>query len=66
MAPVAGELISEIAVVIKTGLPFDQLATIMHPYPTYAFGLQLMAADAYYQKTLKMKWLLDILKKIGL
>lgn len=66
VAPVAGELISEMAVVIKSGMPFDQLATVMHPYPTYALGLQLLATDAYYKKTLKMKWLLDILKKIGL
>jgi len=66
VAPVAGELISELAVVIETGLPFDKIATIMHPYPTYAFALQLMAADAYYGKTLKLKWLYDILKKIGL
>lgn len=66
VAPVAGELISEMAVVIQTGLPFQQLATIMHPYPSYAIALQLMAADAYYKKTLKMKWLLDILKKLGL
>lgn len=29
-------------------------------------ALQLMAADAYYKKTLKLKWLLDILKKLGL
>jgi len=66
VSPAAGELVSEMAVVIKTGLPFDQLATVMHCYPTYSFALQLMAADVYYEKTLKLQWLYDILKKLGL
>ena len=66
VSPAAGELISEMAVVIKTGLPFDQLATVMHCYPTYSFALQLMAADVYYEKTLRLQWLYDILKKLGL
>jgi pyruvate/2-oxoglutarate dehydrogenase complex dihydrolipoamide dehydrogenase (E3) component len=33
VAPSAGELISEIAVMMKSGMPFEQLATVMHPYP---------------------------------
>lgn len=32
-SPVAGELIAEIAVAMKTGLSFDMLATVMHTYP---------------------------------
>lgn len=66
VAPVAGEMISEIGVMMKAGMPFDELANVMHPYPTYAMALQLMAADVYYEKTMKLKWLYDILSKLGL
>lgn len=62
----AGELISEIAVAMKTKLKFDQLATVMHAYPTYSFALQVVAAELYYEKLAKSKGLLNILKKVGL
>jgi pyruvate/2-oxoglutarate dehydrogenase complex dihydrolipoamide dehydrogenase (E3) component len=66
VAAVAGEMISEIGVLMKADMPFDELANVMHPYPTYTMGLQLMAADAYYEKTMKLKWLYAILNKLGL
>lgn len=66
MGPCGGELISEINVAIQAKLPFPDLAKVMHPYPSYAFALQVMAADLYYEKTMKLKWLYDILKKLGL
>ena len=59
-------MISEINVAIQAKLPFPDLAKVMHPYPSYAFALQVMAADLYYEKTMKLKWLYDILKKLGL
>lgn len=66
MSPVAGELISEIASAMKTGLSFDMLATVMHTYPSHSFALQAMAAEVYYEKLVKMKGLLNFLKRIGL
>jgi pyruvate/2-oxoglutarate dehydrogenase complex dihydrolipoamide dehydrogenase (E3) component len=66
MAPAAGELISEIAVARSAGMTFDALAKVIHPYPSYAMALQLMAADVYYEKTTQMLWLYNFLKRIGL
>lgn len=66
MAPAAGELISELAVAKDAKLSFDQLATVMHSYPSYSIALQQMAADVYYDKLKKNKVLYDILKKTGL
>lgn len=66
MSPVAGELISEIATAMKTGLSFDMLATVMHTYPSHSFALQAMAAEVYYEKLVKMKGILNFLKRIGL
>ena len=35
-------------------------------HQSYAMALQLMAAEVYYEKTMKLKWLLDLLKRFGL
>jgi len=66
MSPVAGELIAEISVAMKTGLSFDMLATVMHTYPSHSFAIQSMAAEVYYDKLVKSKPLLNFLKRIGL
>jgi len=66
VAPSAGELISEIAVARNVGMTFDALAKVIHPYPSYAMALQLMAAQVYYEKTTNLLWLYNFLKKIGL
>mmetsp|Transcript_43555 Transcript_43555/g.105595 ORF Transcript_43555/g.105595 Transcript_43555/m.105595 type:complete len:546 (-) Transcript_43555:770-2407(-) len=66
MCPSGGELISEISVAMKAGMSFPSLAKVIHPYPSYAIALQIMAADIYYEETAKFLWLYNILKKIGL
>jgi len=66
VAPSAGELISEIAVARDAQLPFDQLATVMHSYPSYSIALQQMAAEVYYDKLKKNRVYYDVLKKLGL
>jgi pyruvate/2-oxoglutarate dehydrogenase complex dihydrolipoamide dehydrogenase (E3) component len=38
VAPVAGEMISEIAVMMKAKMSFDKLATVMHPYPVSEYS----------------------------
>jgi len=65
-SPVAGELIAEISVAMKTGLSFDMLATVIHTYPSHSFALQAMAAELYYEKLVKLKPILNFLKRIGL
>jgi pyruvate/2-oxoglutarate dehydrogenase complex dihydrolipoamide dehydrogenase (E3) component len=66
MSPVAGEMIAEICVAMKTKLSFDMLATVMHSYPAYSFALQAMAAELYYDKLVKNKRLYNFLTQIGL
>ena len=65
VAPTAGEMISEIGVVMKSKMKFDTLATVMHSYPSYAFALQVMAAEVYYEKLRKLKGVLSFLKRLG-
>jgi pyruvate/2-oxoglutarate dehydrogenase complex dihydrolipoamide dehydrogenase (E3) component len=66
MAPSAGEMISEISLAMDAGYSFDKLARVMHAYPSYSITLQQMAADVYYEKTLRLKPVYDVLKYIGL
>jgi len=65
-SPVAGELIAEISVAMKSKMSFDMLATVIHTYPSHSFALQAMAAELYYEKLVKLKPILNFLKKIGL
>lgn len=66
VAPAAGEMINEITLAMEAKFPFDKLAKVMHAYPTFGMAMQLAAADVYYEKTMRLKWLYDILKKLGL
>eukprot|EP00536_Pseudo-nitzschia_multiseries_P012194 jgi/Psemu1/308860/fgenesh1_kg.451_\ len=66
MAPVAGELISEISVAMTAGMGFPSLAKAVHPYPSYAFALQAMAAEIYYEDIGKLRKVLNFLKRLGL
>ena len=65
MAPVAGEVVSELSVAMAAGLPFDKLAVVMHSYPAYSMALQIMAAEVYYAKTKKSQGLYRVLKRLG-
>jgi pyruvate/2-oxoglutarate dehydrogenase complex dihydrolipoamide dehydrogenase (E3) component len=66
MSPAAGETISELGVALKAKMKFSELATVMHSYPSHAFGLQVMASEQYYANLVKYKGVLNLLKKVGL
>ena len=66
MSPSAGEMISEIAVAMKAKMKFQDLAKVIHPYPSYSIALQLLAAQVYYEGIKKSKGLYDFLKWLGL
>lgn len=48
----AGESISELALAMKQKQKIINIATTMHPYPTYSSGIQLLAAEAALQRLL--------------
>ena len=65
MGPSAGEMIAEIGVAMHMKMTFDALSSVTHAYPTYSIALQMMATDVLYEKTLKMKGVLNFLKRLG-
>ena len=48
----AGEAIMELVLAMKHGISIDDLAGTMHPYPTYASGVQLLASDMAVDRAL--------------
>ncbi len=57
LAPGAGELISELTLAIEGGMKVDELAALVHVYPTYATAVQNAAAGALRQRLRKYSWL---------
>jgi pyruvate/2-oxoglutarate dehydrogenase complex dihydrolipoamide dehydrogenase (E3) component len=57
LAPHAGEMIHELALAIKDGMKFDDVANLIHVYPTYAIGIGQLAADSAFEAAQKYKWL---------
>ena len=57
LAPAAGEMIHELALAISQGMKLDELASLVHVYPTVAIGIQQLAAEASYDKAGKYRWL---------
>jgi len=47
----ASEAITEVVVAIDRGLRLKHLAGVVHPYPTYAIGLQFLATNMTIQRT---------------
>jgi hypothetical protein len=65
VCPVAGELVSELNVAIAANMKLSDLASVMHPYPSFAFAIQQMAADVAYQKLKARSWSLSVLRRVG-
>jgi pyruvate/2-oxoglutarate dehydrogenase complex dihydrolipoamide dehydrogenase (E3) component len=52
VAPRASETITEFALALTLGLDADTLAKVIHVYPTYSSGAQLVLADIATEKAL--------------
>jgi pyruvate/2-oxoglutarate dehydrogenase complex dihydrolipoamide dehydrogenase (E3) component len=58
LAPNAGEMVHELAVAVQQGLRLDDLADVVHAYPTIAGGIGQLAAEAAYEKAHRLRWLI--------
>lgn len=47
----ASEAITELVVAMDRGIRLQELAGVVHPYPTYAIGLQFLATDMAMKRT---------------
>ena len=57
LAPAAGEVVHELALAIHQELKLTDLSYVVHVYPTIALGIQLVAAQASYERARKLSFL---------
>ena len=57
LAPNAGELIHELALVIKQGGRLAELSSLIHVYPTLATSVAQLAAEATFDVARRYRWL---------
>jgi pyruvate/2-oxoglutarate dehydrogenase complex dihydrolipoamide dehydrogenase (E3) component len=60
----AGETVHELALAMDHGVKLDELASSMHIYPTYAVGVQQLAAE-HRLRALDSSRLLKVLRQLG-
>lgn len=57
LAPDAGELIHELALVIRQGGRLAELSSLIHVYPTWSTSVAHVAADATFEVARRYRWL---------
>lgn len=65
LAPSAGEFIHELALAIRFGVGIDDLANLVHIYPTIATGIGRMAGDRAFATGRKYGWLAKLSRWLG-
>src|SRR5436305_806029 len=57
LAPSAGEMIHELAMGISEGMKLNELASLIHVYPTLSTSIGQLAADAAFEGAKRLRWL---------
>jgi pyruvate/2-oxoglutarate dehydrogenase complex dihydrolipoamide dehydrogenase (E3) component len=58
LGPSAGEIIHELAMAVNRQMKVDELADLVHVYPTIAGSIGQLAAEAAYEKAHRLRWLM--------
>ncbi len=65
LAPGAGELVHELALAMKAGIGLDELARLVHVYPTIATGVGRLAGDHAIGRARKLRGLAKLGRWLG-
>ena len=57
LAPSAGEMIHELALAITEELKLNQVATLIHVYPTLSTSIGQLASEAAFEGAKRLRWL---------
>lgn len=60
LAPNAGELIHELALLVKDGRRLTDLSSLVHVYPTLATSVGQLAAEATFESAGRLRWLVRL------
>ncbi|MCA1692883.1 MAG: hypothetical protein LC733_12055 [Actinobacteria bacterium] len=56
LSPAAGEMVHELALANSQGLKLNQLASVVHVYPTYSTSIAQLAAGPAYEGADRFRW----------
>jgi pyruvate/2-oxoglutarate dehydrogenase complex dihydrolipoamide dehydrogenase (E3) component len=65
LAPSAGEMIHELVTAIRFGLGLDDLAGVVHVYPTLATGIARLSADTAFRRARRYRGLVKLNRALG-
>ncbi len=65
LAPGAGELVHELALAMKAGIGLDELAQLVHVYPTIATGVGRIAGDHAINRARKLRSITKLGRWLG-
>jgi pyruvate/2-oxoglutarate dehydrogenase complex dihydrolipoamide dehydrogenase (E3) component len=57
LAPAAGEMIHELGLAMQEGLKFEEVASLIHVYPTVSIGIAQLAGEAAFESAQRYRWL---------
>jgi pyruvate/2-oxoglutarate dehydrogenase complex dihydrolipoamide dehydrogenase (E3) component len=57
LAPAAGELIHELALLVHERRKLLDISGLVHVYPTYSTSINLLVAEAAYERARRFRWL---------
>jgi pyruvate/2-oxoglutarate dehydrogenase complex dihydrolipoamide dehydrogenase (E3) component len=58
LAPAAGEMIHELSAAVQREMRLDELAEIVHVYPTLASSIGQLATESAFEKAQRLRWLM--------
>ena len=58
LAPGGGEVIHELAMAVRQQMRLDDLASLVHVYPTLSTSVGQLATEAAYEKAQRLRWLM--------
>ena len=62
LAAHAGDMVHELALVIKNGGKLTDVSSLIHVYPTLSTSVGQLAAEATYEKALALRWLTRLVR----
>ena len=62
LSPAAGETIHELALAVDEKIKLNDLASLIHVYPTISTSINLLAADVAYEGAKRLSWLVRRVK----
>lgn len=60
LGPAAGEVVHELALAVQHGMRLDQLASLVHVYPTYSTDVGRLAAEAAFARADRYRFLVRL------